>query len=237
MNGRMFYLPLGLPFLLLILLLIPLIFLFFMNVISSAFVRLGFNPVIAFAILFLSLVGSAVNIPLKTVYSEGETIRAETRRIYGFLYPTPHVEYGTRKTTIALNVGGALIPLMISLYLLATFPIHLEFLVSIAVVVGVCYRFARLVPRVGIAIPTFIPPATAAAVAVITTSLSPTPITYAPLVAYTSGVLGVLVGADLLHLKHIAGIGAPTASIGGAGTFDGIFITGILSVLLVSFIC
>jgi len=41
-----------------------------------------------------------------------------------------------------------------------------------------------------------------------------------------------LIGADLLNLGQIQGLGAPVASIGGAGTFDGIFITGILAVLL-----
>jgi uncharacterized membrane protein len=50
--------------------------------------------------------------------------------------------------------------------------------------------------------------------------------------AYISGSLGTLIGADLLNLNNIQGLGAPVASIGGAGTFDGIFVTGILAVLL-----
>jgi uncharacterized membrane protein len=47
-------------------------------------------------------------------------------------------------------------------------------------------------------------------------------------------VLGLflLIGADLFNLGQIQGLGALVASIGGAGTFDGIFITGILAVLL-----
>ena len=53
----------------------------------------------------------------------------------------------------------------------------------------------------------------------------------APL-AYISGTLGVLIGADLLHMKDISRLGTPYASIGGAGTFDGIFITGIVAALL-----
>ncbi len=44
--------------------------------------------------------------------------------------------------------------------------------------------------------------------------------------------LGSLIGADLLNLKKIPELGTPIASIGGAGTFDGIFLTGIISVLL-----
>jgi uncharacterized membrane protein len=35
-----------------------------------------------------------------------------------------------------------------------------------------------------------------------------------------------------MNLDKIQGLGAPIASIGGAGTFDGIFLTGIIAVLL-----
>ena len=44
--------------------------------------------------------------------------------------------------------------------------------------------------------------------------------------------MGTLIGADLLNLDKISGLGAPVASIGGAGTFDGIFLIGIMAVLL-----
>jgi uncharacterized membrane protein len=53
----------------------------------------------------------------------------------------------------------------------------------------------------------------------------------APL-AYIGGSIGVLVGADLLNLGKLRELGAPIASIGGAGTFDGIFLTGVLAVLI-----
>ena len=53
----------------------------------------------------------------------------------------------------------------------------------------------------------------------------------APL-AYICGSLGTLIGADVLNLGKLKGLGAPIASIGGAGTFDAIFVTGLLAVLL-----
>ncbi|WP_457549779.1 DUF1614 domain-containing protein [Archaeoglobus sp.] len=49
--------------------------------------------------------------------------------------------------------------------------------------------------------------------------------------AFSSGVLSALVGADILHLKDIEKIGSGIVSIGGAGTFDGIFLTGVFSVI------
>ena len=57
---------------------------------------------------------------------------------------------------------------------------------------------------------------------------------HAAQIAYIAGSLGTLIGADLLNLGKISGLGTPVASIGGAGTFDGIFLTGILAVLLAS---
>ncbi len=54
-----------------------------------------------------------------------------------------------------------------------------------------------------------------------------------PAVAYISGVMGILIGADLLRLHQLKKFGISFLSIGGAGVFDGIFIVGIISVLLV----
>jgi uncharacterized membrane protein len=53
-------------------------------------------------------------------------------------------------------------------------------------------------------------------------------------VAYLAGALGTLIGADLLNLHRLTSLGAGVASIGGAVTFDGIFLTSIIAVLLVS---
>ena len=55
---------------------------------------------------------------------------------------------------------------------------------------------------------------------------------YAAPLAYICGPLGVLFGADLSSLDKLRGLGAPGASIGGAGTFDGVFLTGIVAALL-----
>jgi uncharacterized membrane protein len=51
-------------------------------------------------------------------------------------------------------------------------------------------------------------------------------------VAFVAGVLGPLVGADLLHLREIPRVATGMASIGGAGTFDGIVLSGILAAYL-----
>jgi uncharacterized membrane protein len=131
-------------------------------------------------------------------------------------------------TIIAVNVGGAVIPGLLSLYLLARNRLWGLGLIAIVAVTVVCHILAEPVPGLGIALPVFVPPASAAIVALLLSRR------YAAPLAYIGGSLGTLIGADLLNLGKVQGLGAPVASIGGAGTFDGIFLTGILAVLLAS---
>ena len=115
----------------------------------------------------------------------------------------------------------------LSLYLLVRQLVNpLELLVALLVVTTTSYVFSRPIPGIGIGMPLFIAPLVAAA-----TALFLDPANAAPL-AFSSGVLGVLLGADVLRLSEIRKMGVPIASIGGAGTFDGIFLTGIIAVLL-----
>ena len=126
-----------------------------------------------------------------------------------------------------MNVGGCLIPVLFSVYLFLTPPLMLhEILLGIALVTLVSYTFSFPVPGTGIGMPMIIAPVTAAIIAILLNNEFSAPL------AYISGTMGVLIGADVLNFRHIAQMGAMIASIGGAGTFDGIFMTGILAVLL-----
>ncbi len=215
-------------FLLLIFLAAAVVGLVFFGVVGFAFANVGFTPLVILLLLAASLLGSAVNIPLWKVRTAVPMIREDYVSVLGMTYRIPRVEYGQTVTTIAVNVGGALIPTAVSVYLLfkADPSTVLYSLVGIGVVTLVTRAIARPVKGVGIVTPAFIPPVAAAAVALV---LSPSqPLT----TAYASGVLGTLIGADLLNLRVIPKLGAPVASIGGAGTFDGVFLSGIIGVLI-----
>jgi uncharacterized membrane protein len=99
-------------------------------------------------------------------------------------------------------------------------------LISIAVVSIVMYFVARPIKGIGIAAPALVAPIVAATCAILLAPLYPS------YVAYVSGVLGTLIGADLGHLKDISKSGPRIAAIGGAGTFDGIFLSGIIAAIL-----
>jgi uncharacterized membrane protein len=221
-----YFFPLGLVFILgLFLFLIVLFVLVQVQIISYAYERIGISAGAIFLLLLSSLLGSAINIPITRVPS-GPRYTEQFVDVFGRRFVLPAFEVG-QETIIAINVGGAIIPVCIAFYLLISTPgLFLRSLLGTAIVSFVAQRLARPVPGIGIAIPLFIPPLVAAATGLI---LAPS---HAAAVAYIAGTLGCLIGADLLNLHHLAGLGAPIASIGGAGTFDGIFFTGIVAVLL-----
>jgi uncharacterized membrane protein len=95
----------------------------------------------------------------------------------------------------------------------------------------VCYRLATPVAGVGIAIPAFVAPLAAVAIAWLLLGGTQFGEVRAP-VALVAGVLGPLVGANLLHLRDVPKMATAVVSIGGAGTFDGIVLSIILAALL-----
>lgn len=190
-----------------------------------AFSRIGIQPEYLFSLLVLCILGSMVNIPLRRIRIEDEMEDWQTISYFGLRFRPPRLSR-PNEMILAINLGGAVIPAGLSLYLLIHAENPVRMLLALAAVVFVVYRIARAVPGVGIAIPMFIPPITAAIAAMIFN------FEWAAPTAYMAGTLGTLIGADILHLDKIRNLRAPVASIGGAGTFDGIFLTGILAVLL-----
>ncbi len=192
---------------------------------SWAFSRIGIPPEYLFSLLFLCIVGSMINIPVRRMRIEDDIDEWNVISFFGMRFRPPRSDR-PNEIVLAVNVGGAIIPALLSFYLLANTPHPVRMLMALAAVTYVVYRIARPVQGVGIAIPMFIPPIVAAVAAMIFNY------EWAAPTAYMSGTLGTLLGADLLHLDKLKRLRAPVASIGGAGTFDGIFLTGILAVLL-----
>jgi len=194
------------------------------GILGYAYEKIGISRRVAFTLLFLSLLGSMVNIPVAELPG-GQTVVTKVVTDGWWRYRIPIVEQWP-STTLAVNVGGAVIPTLLSLYLVMKNQIYGEALLGVAVVAAVVHAMATPIPQMGIAVPIFIPPIVAAVVALFLSR------EYAAPLAYVSGCMGTLVGADLLNLGAIGQVGASIASIGGAGTFDGVFLTGILAVLL-----
>jgi uncharacterized membrane protein len=221
----MHYLPLTPAlFSILVFLAIVLIILVQLRILRYAYMRLGVGPGVALLLLFGSLIGSYFNIPI-TILPASPVRSGQIVDFFGMQYIVP-VVVSWPGTVLAVNVGGAVIPTLMSTYLVFRYQLWLKAAIATAVIAFVIHMMATPVQGIGIAVPVFAPVVITAIMAVILSR------EYAAPLAYIGGSMGTLIGADLLNLDKINGLGAPVASIGGAGTFDGIFLTGILAVLL-----
>jgi uncharacterized membrane protein len=219
------YSPLTFPFLGLLGLVLVLLFVMLeIGVIESAYHKLGMSHRAISGLLMLTIVGSYINIPVGSIASDA-LIHDRVIVVNGIEYVVPHVQEAGR-TIIAINLGGALIPILLSAFLLWRVGGLLPAAAATILVSAVVYHFSRLVPGVGIAVPTLIPGVLAAILAVILDRKR------SASVAYVAGTMGCLIGADILNLGALSRLHAPIASIGGAGTFDGVFVSGIVAVLL-----
>jgi uncharacterized membrane protein len=210
--------------LLLVLLFIFLIILIEVRILSYAYELMGISRRYVFLLLLVSLLGTYFNIPVYQ-FPGGKVMSGAQIDFFRMRYIIPMVKQW-QGTTVAVNVGGAVVPLLLSLYLLVKNKFYGRALAGIGLVTLVVHAVAYPVKGLGIAEPLFVPPLIAAAAGLIFARKS------APALAYVSGTLGTIVGADLLNLNRVRELEAPVVSIGGAGTFDGIFLTGIVAVLM-----
>jgi len=210
-------------FSILVVLFAGLVILIQLRILRYAYMRLGVGPGFALLLLFGSLIGSYFNIPITVL--PGHPVRSgEIVDFFGMRYVVPLV-LAYPGTVLAVNVGGAVIPTLMSAYLVIRYQLWFKAALAIAAIAFAIHAMATPVPGIGIAVPVFVPVVVTAVLAFILSR------EYAAPLAYIGGSMGTLIGADLLNLDKISGLGAPIASIGGAGTFDGIFLTGILAVL------
>uniref|UniRef100_A0A7C2K446 DUF1614 domain-containing protein n=1 Tax=candidate division WOR-3 bacterium TaxID=2052148 RepID=A0A7C2K446_UNCW3 len=211
----MIFIPFGIILLLVILIFTGIFLtLWMLGLIPFAFTKLGISPQTAIFLYLFTLLGSFINIPLarQTSYT--------LRRNFWFVIPE------VRETIVGINVGGAIIPVIVSLYLLTKInPIHC--IIPVIIMALICKSMTRVIPGRGFVMPALIPPILAILLSYIFYPENPAAC------AYITGTLGTLIGADLLNLHNIKNLHSTFVSIGGAGVFDGIFLTGILSALLV----
>jgi uncharacterized membrane protein len=213
------------------LILLALLPLLFTRIMEASLEKLHIGPRAATALVIAIILGGFVNIPVGRI-ARDEDVRSNPLAVWGFDDRFPRLQSQRRETIIAVNVGGCLMPVAIALYELkmlaaagmtALLPVMAACLVNIVV----CYLAARPISGLGIGMPAFIAPVAATLSAMV---LAPDA---APPVAFIAGVMGPLVGADLAHLKEITRVATTgVGSIGGAGTFDGIVLSGILAAYL-----
>ena len=223
----MHYIPLAVPFFFaLFLFYVFVLVLIELRILRHTYEKVGVDRRYIFSLLLLSLLGSYVNIPVVQLPPE-QLVTPRIVDFFGMQHVIPAV-IERPGTMIAVNLGGAVIPVILSIYLIVRNRLYLRSVLAVGIVTVAVHLMAYPVQGIGIAEPMFIPPLVTAIVALAVSRDHAAPL------AYIAGSMGTLIGADLLNLHRIQGLGAPIASIGGAGKFDGIFLTGLIAVLLAS---
>ncbi|OGZ18921.1 MAG: hypothetical protein A2175_02190 [Candidatus Nealsonbacteria bacterium RBG_13_42_11] len=220
----MLFIPIAFILFIAFVLFLPLLFVLgYFQVITWGFEKLGISPEITLFLFLAILIGSAINIPL----GKKRIIYVEESRFFGF-WKTPKL----KAQGLAINLGGAVIPILISFYFL--FLVWREgfnlkpVLIATILMILASKILAKVVPAQGVSLPVLAPPIFAAIFSLILSPGFPAPC------AFIAGTLGVLIGADILNLKKVQRYGG-FLSIGGAGVFDGIFLVGIVAALLAGF--
>jgi len=215
----MFFFPIGCLALILFILFLPFLFLLiFFKIVNFGFISLGFSPEATILILFFILIGSAINIPI----TKKNKAYLEKSYFFGIVKRRESIIEG-----VSINLGGAVVPLIISLYFLSKTPLE-PAMIATGLMIFLCFVMSKTIPGRGIVLPALVPPVFSAIIALI---VSPE---FAAPIAFISGVLGTLIGADILKLRKIQKYSPGMISIGGAGVFDGIFLVGIISAFLAS---
>jgi uncharacterized membrane protein len=224
--------------------LVALFFLFIflpVSIVAEAFSKLGLTPVQGILMLMAIVVGRTVNIP---VYTSPRLIMVARQRSMTFamdaqgrsmrIEEEPANEL--KKQVFAVNVGGCVLPVLLSLtFLLSmnggmTGPVLGWIAFALIMVAGGCYAMVKTDPFTGLRIPLFMP---ALMTFVSVYFFVPEPVR--PVAAYVAGTIGTILGGNLVAImtpRIRNAIAVPLVSIGGAGTFGGVFVAGVLAVLL-----
>jgi len=241
-RGQVIIHPPGHPFMLITYTIVGVVVAFLASsAIASATASLGLAGLAAGYIISLLIMMSPplsfVNIVLGfigTGYYE-QVLEVEYVSFAGIPIPVPRISLVEKKTVLAINLGGGVIPITVSLLIIILLAGEgrvealWALLASVVVTSLVTYAFSRTIPGVGIAVPALIPPLASAITVAVIAGSGPV----AALAAYAGGTLGALIGADVLRLLHdLDKLSSPMVSIGGAGVFDGVFLAGVIALLL-----
>ena len=186
MNSQVHYLPMtpGL-FSILVVLVAGLILLIQLRILRYAYMRLGVGPGIALLLLFGSLIGSYFNIPVTVL--PGTPVRSgEIVDFFGMRYVVP-VVVRWPGTVLAVNVGGAVIPTLMSAYLVMRYQLWFKAALAVIAIAFIIHTMATPVRGIGIAVPVFAPVIVTAILAFMLSR------EYAPPLAYIGGSMGTLV--------------------------------------------
>ena len=235
MKKNIFFLPVSLPFFI-FLLALP-----FMLLAVSALLEwspgpalhnvLGLSVFESVALYMTILVGGVVNLPVFEFKSRRDSEQRYVSYL-GMKYPLP-VWHG-HNTVVYINLGGCIFMLLASAYFVLSLQ-PLTVLLSIAIVSMGIFLLSKPSRSVGYYVPALVPPLLSLGVALLGLSLYGGGLYNCARLAFVSGVIGTILGTMLHNVLRLQKLSASSINAGGFGTFDGIFLTGVLSTIVACF--
>jgi uncharacterized membrane protein len=174
-----------------------------LQIIEAAYHKQGMSHRAVVSLLLVTIMGSYINIPVSSTPAE-QLVHDQEVVVNGIAYIVPEVVQVGR-TVIAINVGGALIPALLSIYLLLRVSGAIQALIATTIVSVLAYHFSKPVPGVGITVPTLVPGVLAALLAVALDFRR------SAVIAYVAGTMGCLLGADVFNLGIVSKMHAPVS--------------------------
>ncbi|MCA9041091.1 MAG: DUF1614 domain-containing protein [Planctomycetaceae bacterium] len=205
---------------------------FLIDAAQQALINLNLSPTGAILVLLGIIIGSAINIPISRSLT-GRTVEVSTQSPFAQWPPVFRGERLNEELIITVNVGGCVIPSLLGVWLLRPIleeggRVVLVTLLGMGLNSTICYFASRPIQGLGILLPLWVPALTALAVPWIALN-QPAYDSFRPATAYLIGISGPLIGADLARWKDFLKIGSGMVSIGGAGTWDGILLSGLVA--------
>jgi uncharacterized membrane protein len=213
----------------LVILIVPLLIL---GIIGAAFTRLGFSWITALAVILLMLIGSGVNVPIYRVKRDTIRLSENDSTIFDL---SENQRSRNWDTVVSINLGGAILPILIAAYLIyragliSGSPLVIPVCAGVLIVAAITFVSTKVIPQAGLQVPLLIPALTALLVALL---LNGGIGLDAAVSALVSGVAGTLLGGNVAHLGKVRDLDLANVSIGGGGTFAAMFICCILPALI-----
>ncbi len=228
-----------------LLILVGLFFLFIflpVSIVTEAFSKLGLTSAQGVLMLIAILIGRVVNFP---VFTSERLVIVQKPQTFGYTMDESgrHIQMEQdsanelKKQVFALNLGGFILPLLLSLTFIIRLHVNNQadgvygwIAFAMVMVAGGCYAMTKADPFTGLRVPLVMP-----ALMTFISVFFFVPEPFRPVAAYVAGTMGTIIGGNLAPLltpRIRNAVGTPMVSIGGAGTFGGVFVAGILAVLL-----
>ncbi|MEM1626728.1 MAG: DUF1614 domain-containing protein [Sulfolobaceae archaeon] len=200
---------------------------YFKNVFENAGYPHELSIILSVLLPFLSLLTSPINIIIKKIPRKDILEQVDVIYFFGIPFYFPRIKIVDDFTIIAINIGGAIVPLLVSFLLLSTFKEFnlLKILVIIILSTIFSNKTSKVIAGLGVIANPYLSPILNGTLSFI---LFQQQLSLIPISTYIATVIGAIVGADLLNLKKIIETRPQLISIGGLGTFDGIYVSGLI---------